>query len=179
MNIEVEVRSFISKEQYNRLLAFFLKTASHQGLDEQETHYFDGKADVRIQKNKHFAKIWMKGGKMHEEARKETEIKVPVEDFAKLQDVFAALGFKTTVKWFRSRHAFNWNDLAVTVDYNKGYGYILELEKMATEATKDSTLKVLKEKMAELEISITPKEEFDRAYAHYVSNWEKLTADNS
>ncbi len=175
MSIEVEVRSFISKEKYHELLTFFTANAKRVNEDEQETHYFDGKADVRIQKNKQYAKLWMKEGKMHDDARKEVEIKVPKEDFDKFVAVFAALGFKTTVKWFRTRHTFEWGEVSVMVDYNKGYGYILEMEKMATESEKEGALALLKSKMAQVGVAITPKDEFAKAYDHYMKNWEQLT----
>lgn len=175
MDIEVEVRSFITKEQYDRLLAFFMKHAEHKGVDEQETRYFDTKSDVRLQLNQHHTKLWMKEGKMHDEQRREVELKLPKEDFEKVQAIFDALGHKLKVKWFRKRHTFVWGEIAVMVDYNKGYGFIVELEKMSTDAQKGVTLTLLKEKMKELGIAITPKEEFDKAYTHYVQNWETLT----
>ena len=60
MNIEVEVRSFISKEQYEQLLKFFKKNAKLIKEDYQETFYFDSDQDLRIQRNKFFSKIWLK-----------------------------------------------------------------------------------------------------------------------
>ena len=75
-NIEVEIRSFISKEKYNELIEFFKKNAEFINEDYQETYYFDTKEDLRIQKNNYFSKIWMKKGKMHDEQREEIEIKL-------------------------------------------------------------------------------------------------------
>ena len=40
-NIEVEIRSFISKEKYEELLEFFKQNAELVKEDFQETHYFD------------------------------------------------------------------------------------------------------------------------------------------
>lgn len=174
-NIEVEVRSFITKEQYEKLLEFFNKEGKKLYEDEQETHYFDTKEDIRIQKNQFFSKIWMKKGKLHDDAREEIEIKVPKDDFDKLEDMFKFLGFNTEIKWFRKRYAFQWNDIVATVDYNKGYSYIFELEKMSSEEDKDETLELLKQKMKELGIPITPREEFEKKYEHYKENWRELT----
>ena len=173
MDIEVEVRSFLKKEQYDRLLHFFKKEATLESVDDQETHYFECESDVRIQKNPTYAKIWMKGGQMHDEHRKETEIKVAADDFPKMVEVFAALA-PTKVKWFRNRHTFLWGDINVMLDHTKGYGYIIELEKMASEQTKVETLGYLKQKLSALDVALTPKEEFTKAYEHYVKNWERL-----
>ena len=174
-NIEVEIRSFISKEQYEKLLDFFNKKGKKLYTDDQETHYFDTKEDLRIQKNNFFSKIWMKKGKLHETDREEIEIKVPKEDFTKLESLFSSLGYKVDIKWFRKRHAFLWKDCTVALDYTKGHGYIIELEKMSDNENKNKILEILKQNMQELNIPITPKEEFDKQYQYYKENWRELT----
>jgi uncharacterized protein YjbK len=48
MAIEVEIRSFITEEQYDNLLNFFKKNAKFVKEDEQETYYFESEQDLRI-----------------------------------------------------------------------------------------------------------------------------------
>ncbi|GEM_PF-2211807 len=72
-NIEVEIRSFISKDQYQELITFFHKNGQFKGEDNQETYYFDAEQDLRIQRNHTHSKIWMKKGKLHDEHREEIE----------------------------------------------------------------------------------------------------------
>jgi len=84
MAIEVEVRSFITKEKYDDLLKFFKMYAEFVKEDYQETYYFDSDADLRIQKNNFFSKIWLKKGKIHDDFREEVEIKFKREDFKNL-----------------------------------------------------------------------------------------------
>jgi len=93
MDIEVEIRAFIDKEKYEELLAFFKENAELIEDDEQETHYFDSKEDVRIQKSTSYSKIWMKKGELHDDAREEIEIKMPKEEFPKLEEIFRSLGW--------------------------------------------------------------------------------------
>ncbi len=174
MNIEVELRSFISEEKYRELIAFFTKHGEFLNEDYQETYYFDAEQDLRIQKNTFFAKIWLKKGKIHDESREEIEIKVPVEDFEQLEKLFLALGYSVTIKWFRNRHSFNWKGISVAVDYTKGYGYIIELEKMAMEENKDAAVAELKERFAQLTIPITAKEDFKAKYEDYRQNWKTI-----
>ena len=173
-NIEVEIRSFISPEQYGQLIDFFTSNGTFLSEDEQVTYYFDSKEDLRIQKNKFYAKVWMKKGKIHDDSREEIEIKVPVDDFEKLEKLFLSLGYVISIKWFRQRHSFRWKDLDVAVDYTKGYGYILELEQMAAEEDKEKVLQFLKLKLAELGLAETPKLVFDDKYKYYKENWERL-----
>jgi len=175
MNIEVEIRSFITKEKYEELLDFFKKEGEFVNEDHQETYYFDAGQDLRIQKNNFFSKIWLKKGEIHDDHREEIEIKFPKEDFEKLEKLFLSLGFNVEIKWFRTRHTFRWKGIDVMVDYTKGYGYIIELEKMSTEEEKGKVLEMLKEKLKLLNIHLTPKEEFGRKYNYYKENWRNLT----
>ncbi|MDD5650361.1 MAG: hypothetical protein PHF86_08100 [Candidatus Nanoarchaeia archaeon] len=174
MNIEVEIRSFISKEKYEELLKFFHKEGKFVSEDYQETYYFDCEEDLRIQKNNFYSKIWLKKGKIHEDQREEIEIKFDKNEFEKLEKLFLTLGYNTQIKWFRTRHTFKWENIDVMIDYTKGYGYIIELEKISNEEEKDKTLNLLKEQMKKLNIEITPKDEFDKKFKHYKENWKEL-----
>jgi predicted adenylyl cyclase CyaB len=172
-NIEVEIRSFVNDAHYASLEAYFRREAEFMGEDNQETHYFDAPVDLRIQRNDHFAKIWMKKGAMHAEAREEHEVRFDRNQFEAAASIFAALGYKVKIKWFRKRLSFRWGDVTVALDDTLGYGKILELEKMATEETRGAVLADLKAKMAQLGVGITPKAEFDARFADYAQNWEK------
>jgi len=48
------------------------------------------------------------------------------------------------------------------------------MEIMSSEEEKEKNLKILKDKFAELNIEITPKEELGKIYNDYAKNWEKL-----
>ena len=133
MNIEVEIRSFLNKEKFNELLEFFKQEGKYLGEDYQETYYFDCEEDLRIQKNKNYSKIWLKKGKLHDDHREEIEVKFDTNYFDTLEKLFLGLGHNIEIKWFRTRHTFDWENLSVMLDYTKGYGYILELEKMSNE----------------------------------------------
>ena len=169
-NIEVEIRSFISKEKYEELLDFFNKNAEFVKEDFQETHYFDCEQDLRIQKNNKGSKIWLKKGKIHDDAREEIEIFTQNESFDNLGKLFKALGHNVEIKWLRLRNQFNWNGIKVCIDYTKGYGYIIELEKLSSEEATEEVLEGLKEKLNELNIPLTPKTEFDEKYNYYKQN---------
>src|SRR3989344_7007021 len=173
-NIEVETKTFISKEQHGSLIDFFTKNGTFLGDDEQMTYYFDSEYHLRIQKNKTYSKVCMKKGGIHDEQREEMEIRLPVEEFEKLEQLFTNLGYRVIIKWFRTRHSFKWQNIEVAVDYTKGYGYILELEQMADEQHKEGVLQFLKQKLTELGIAETPKDEFDQKYKYYKENWEEL-----
>lgn len=174
--IEVEVRSFLTEAQFKKLLHYFKKEAKFLGKDDQVTFYFDCPEDLRIQKNNKFSKIWLKKGALHDTTREEIEVKTNLDDFDTLEKLFLALGYKVEIKWFRRRYTFKWGDIDLTLDFTKGYGYIIELEKMSDKAHQAQTASYLKAKMAKLNIPITPKEKFDQKYQYYKQNWQKLVA---
>jgi len=64
------------------------------------------------------------------------------------------------------------------LDYTKGYGYIIELEILSTDLEKDDALESLRKKFAELEIPITPKEEFKKKFEWYKQNRKTLISDD-
>lgn len=173
-NIELEIRSFLSKTEYRKLLRFFKKNAKFIRQDNQITYYFDCPQDLRIQKNNRFAKIWLKSGKIHDEAREEIEIKFDRLDFEDLEKLFLILRYKVQIKWFRKRYEFIWKNINVCLDHTKGYGYIIELEKIASVSKKDIVLGDLKKELKTLDIALTSKKEFDKKYLYYQKNWKKL-----
>jgi predicted adenylyl cyclase CyaB len=174
--IEVELRSFVSESEFLRLVGFFEKNAKFTGDDEQETHYFDGGEDLRIQKNLNFSKVWLKKGALHDTCREEIEIHTGRENFESLSKLFFALGKKVRIKWFRKRKTFEWKGVTVCLDFTRGYGRIIELEKLCPPGEEKQALEELEKRMSELGIRATPREEFDRKFREYEKNWEKLTA---
>lgn len=172
--IEAELRSFLTPEKFKELLDYFQKNSKPKGKDEQITYYFDGEQDLRIQKNLNYSKVWLKKGKLHDDAREEIEIKLPREDFEKLEQLFLSLGYNISIKWLRERHTFEWKEATVMLDFTKGYGHIIEMEKLCSENEKENVLKILNQKFIELKIPITPKEKFDESYQNYKKNWKTL-----
>ncbi len=172
--IEVELRSFLTKEQFRKLLKFFEENAEFLGEDYQITYYFDAPQDLRIQKTRENSKIWLKTGKIHEEQREEIEIFCKRTDFSKLERLFTLLGYKIKAKWYRKRRKFRWGNVKIMLDYTRGYGYIIEMEKVVSPERKEEALQQLKKKFEELGLEITPKEEFDEKYRWYLENWRRI-----
>ena len=174
MNIEVEIRSFISKDKYESLLEFFRKNAELVKEDYQETFYFDSEVDLRTQKNNYGSKIWLKKGKIHDNAREEIEVRFERDSFDKVNEIFRSLGYGIEIKWYRKRFQFEWEGIKVCLDHTKGYGYIIELEKMSDESRKEVVLNLLRDRLKELRVEETSKEEFNKKFEDYKNNWREL-----
>lgn len=173
-NIEAEIRSFVSEDQHKKLLRFFKKEGKFLGVENQISYYFSGDHDLRIQKSDKNAKIWLKKGEMHADSREEIEIKFDLKQFENAENLFKALGYGVKIKWFRKRNTFSWQGVSVMLDDTKGYGRIIELEKMCKESEKEKTIKTLKNKLAILKIAETQKTEFSEKFEYYKKNWKKL-----
>ncbi len=172
--IEAEIRSIITREQFAQLVSLFQEQGTFVSTDEQETYYFQSEHDLRIQKNNFFAKIVLKQGKVHDEAREELEIKVDREQFAGLESLFTALGYPIKIKWFRTRHTFDWGEIKVMLDYTRGYGYIIVLERMCEDQDQSASVAMLKTKLAELGVALTERSVFEEKFKEYEQNWKEL-----
>jgi len=174
--IEVEARSFISHEQYENLINFMKDNAEFLGEENQVTYYFSGNSDLRIQKNDKFSKVWLKKGSLHDDHREEIEVRFDIKDFEKLEKIFKELGYVVEIKWFRLRNKFSWEGIKVTVDHTRGYGYIIELEKIV-ENDEENVYRQLEEKIKSLGIEMTPKEVFNEKFKDYKNNWKRLVGE--
>lgn len=174
-SIEVELRSFITDAEYEQLEAHFHACAEFLGEEDQVTYHLDAPGDLRIQQSTSRAKVWFKTGTMHAEDREEIEIKIEREEFEKLKLLFERAGHTVTSAWFRKRKTFRWDDINVMLDDTRGYGRILELECLVAPEEVEATKERLRKKFDDLAIVITPKEEFDRAYADYRQHWRERT----
>jgi predicted adenylyl cyclase CyaB len=174
---ECEVRTLLSEGQYGGLKAFFTKEAVFRSEDQQETRYFEGPHDLRIQKSTSCAKVWLKKGKMHDECREEIEIRLEPERFGELERLFDTLGYSTGIVWHRHRVRFTWGDVDVSLDHTKGYGHVIELEKMSDDAGREETIRYLKDKLAELGLRPTPKPVLHERFSYYRDHWKDLLTE--
>ena len=175
MVIEVEVRSFIDEEEFNKLLEFFRKNAKFLKDDFQVTVYFSGDKDLRVQKNRFFSKLWLKKGKIHDDVREEIEVEFKREEFGKLLEILNELGLKVEIVWLRKRKEFQWNGIKVYLDDTEGYGKIIEIETYVekeneTEEKRDELIS----KLRSLGIKISERNEFEEKFEWYKRNWKRL-----
>ena len=172
-NIEIEARSFISKNEYERLLKILREEAKFLESVEEETVYFEAKdKDLRLRKNEKEAFLILKEGKIHDDSREEIEVRIKRDDFGKIEKIFKKLGYRDKIRWFRKRIIFKLGNIKVLLDNTKGYGLILELEKIGT--AKEKVHKYLEQKIKSLGIKITPRKVFEKKFKYYKNNWRKI-----
>ena len=175
-NIEVEVRSLITKGEYKRLLEKLDKEAKFVDVIKEETVYlsFNNKKDLRLRRSEKEAFLILKKGKLHDSFRQEFKIRFAREDFGELEELLRVLDYKAKVRWFRKRRLYLWNKIKVFLDDTKGYGFIIELEKIGRVEEAKKIYKNLKNKLKSLGIKITPKKVFNEKFEYYKNNWQKI-----
>ena len=174
-NIEIEVRSFIIKEEYKKLKKKLDKEAKFLDSANEETVYFKGtKGDLRLRRDENQAFIIFKKGKIHDDFREEIEIKYNRNDFRKIEKLFKKFSFKDEIRWFRTRRIYQWGRVRVFLDDTKGYGFIIELEKIGKVGKEKKIHQQLENKLKSLGIKITPKKIFDEKFEYYKKNWQKI-----
>lgn len=176
-NIEVEARSFITDEQFENIKDILDNNFEFVKDLKEITVYFSGEKDLRMRKNQTEALVILKEGKIHDDFRKEFEIKIAKEDFDSMIEFFRSLGYEIEIEWQRNRleYADKNKNMKILLDDTKGYGKILELEKMADEGDEKSAHDKLMEEMEKFGIDeITSKEEFNRKFEYYKNNWKNL-----
>ena len=175
-NIEVEVRSFIDDEQYSEILSKLRKNARFIKEIDEETVYLSGNKDLRLRRNKKEAFLILKEGEIHDDHRKEFEVKFDVFNFDNMENLLKSLGYEIEIRWRRHRLEFKQGDLKILLDDTKGYGKIIEIEKMVQAGEEKETHKELKDKLKCFNIEITSKKEFNKAFEYYKKNWKNLIA---
>ena len=174
--VEVEKRSFITKDKYDSLIDYFKSNKYDILAEKQITTYFKGDTDFRLMNTPNYLKLWLKKGKLHDDAREEMEVIIDKNYEQDLKKMLDILGYEVSIKWYRTRIELTYKDFKVTIDYSISYGYIVEFELLVDdeskiEAAKESISMMFKE----FNIDQTPKEVFDDAYNNYKINWESYT----
>lgn len=174
-NIEVEARSFISDEQYGNIKNILDRDFEFIKELWETTIYFSGEKDLRMRKNGTEAFIILKEGKIHDDFRKEFEVKIDKDDFDDMIGVFRSLGHEIEIEWQRNRLEYKKADAKILLDDTKGYGKILEIERMAESGEEEKVYDALMKEMEKFGIAeITSKEEFNKRFEYYKQNWQQL-----
>jgi adenylate cyclase class IV len=171
--IEVEKRSFITKNIYDKILTKYQKKII---TTKQITYYFNGEKDFRIMFMKDKVRLWLKEGHMHDDYRQEYEVLVDKQYGNTLLDMLHALGYSEKIKWYRIRNEFIYEDINITLDYTEGYGYIIEGEILIDDEQRiDKATSKIEKMFNDFDINVSNKQQFTDKYNDYVNNWLEYT----
>lgn len=174
--IDCEVRTLLTAEQFQSMKDFFAANAELKNEDTQETRYFAGEHDLRIQKTQHRAKIWLKEAGAFSD-RNEIAINVSPTKFDAFAELFSTLGYETAIIWVRHRKTYLWEGINVSIDDTKGFGQVLELKKSCDEEWRLETMEVLRTRLTKLGLKPTPKPQLAERFGVYRANWKELLAE--
>lgn len=176
--IEVEKRSFITKEKYYELTNYFKNNKYEIKEERQVTSYFKGETDFRLMNTPNYLKLWLKKGQLHDDAREEMNVLIDKKYEMDLLKMLQVLGYLVEIKWFRKRLELKHQIFNVTIDYSVGYGYIVEFELMVNDDSLiEDAKKQLQTVFKEFSIAESSKDEFNVKYNDYKINWNDYTKD--
>jgi len=175
MQKEIEVK-FLLSDTDRQILKDFLEA---KGLEPhfretQDNYYYNSPEglDLRIRRTDTNAYLILKKGWMHDEDREELEVRVDEEAFDTLDSILTNLGYDYNTKWHRERTEYHYHDFAITLDFNAGYGWVAEIEKVVSEGEEDSAKQEISALAQEIGLQPTPPEVFDKMYHYYKKNWQ-------
>lgn len=173
-NIEVEARCLITEQKYNQLVKYFNKNAKLLEKFHDETAYIDGKENMRLRRDEKHSYIILKSGKIHDEFREEIEIKADKKDFEKLEKLFCQINHPVSVYWDRNRRVYLWSGFKTFLDKSKGYGCMIELEKICNSKTQNNAYNKMLKLLDLIDLKPTNKLELNKKFNFYLKNWKKL-----
>lgn len=171
--IEVELRSFLTGEQYTRIQALLDAEGELLENTNQETWYFDQQSCLRLMRGDEKAKICLKGGTTHDEWREEVDLPIALENVEAARALLRGMGHQVEARWIRHRRRYMWHGIDVALDDTKGHGQMLELELLVEPGAEEPALERLRATFKELDIIPSSREEFERRYSDYMAHWRE------
>ncbi|NPA86118.1 MAG: CYTH domain-containing protein [bacterium] len=173
MPYEVELRGFISDEDYEKLSRMF-------PFSEQVeiTIYYSSPVpgkDLRLRLIEgKCTKIILKTGAIHDQVKKEIEVVLPEECFEAVRQLLKELAGEEIACWIRIRKKTKQDNVTVCLDDTVGYGKILELEMLAENP--EEAKKKLEEFLKQLNVELKPIS--DEYYKEYLKSWRDRIKDH-
>jgi len=174
--VDCEVRVLLNEGQYEGLKARLFGDATLLGEDWEETRYYEGPHDLRIQKTGSRARLLLRQPKAIGSAQERIEIPVAGHQFDDLANFLDALGYKVGIVWHRHRMTFAWGGMSASLDYTKGYGHVLEIKKSVLQEERERVNRELHELLDLLNLRATPKPVLHDRFTWYRMRWRELLA---
>lgn len=183
MLYEVEISSLLKPAGYKRVYKYLKRSGKLLKEEQTVTVVFETpKGDLRLVKNEEQVKLICKVGNVFHEIRPEMEVLADLKDMDELEKIFIALDFKVACRYKKKRVHFRWQGTIISLDNVKGFGLIMEMEKLVDERLVKKGEQDIREKLTKLlnkfGIDITPINELNKKYQHYLNNWSKLIKKN-
>lgn len=171
--MKVEKRTFISKEKYDQLVAFLDQNSVKKKREYQIVNTFRSDHDFRIIVTKHYIKLNLK-----KNGRTSEEYNVMINPIyhQDLIGIYQNLGMVITLKRYRIRNQYIYQNLFITVDDVHKYGYVLRVmaEDQETGTKAEEALTSFLKQQA---VTLLPSSEFNERFTTYRLNWPEFTKD--
>ncbi|MCU0667360.1 MAG: CYTH domain-containing protein [Patescibacteria group bacterium] len=176
MNIEVERKAFITKQQYNNLANKLLQLGAKDlgPNNTNTTFYITEKEQVKVQHqvSKGNAKmVWKSGGLVGKTSRQEIELVILPSEIAKA-NIFIERLLTNYKKYISNqlRHDYILNGLDIAIKYSDNWGYHLEIDKnVASDKHISKTLQCIEDLAKTLDIKLMSNQEEQKHLANVMA----------
>lgn len=165
--IEVELRGFLSKNQYLELSSRLKAEADNFEDDDKYAHFFkyeNGILKIVDEVSKNQKKISLKvGNELSINGLHEVEVYLKDQDDFNLSlEMFKLLGFETESEIHQKRTNYMYKDTVISLKYTESWSYHFEIEKVVAE---ESDVNEAKRQIKDVckELGITPLNENELA----------------
>lgn len=173
---EIEYKFLLTPKDKKRLINFLEKNSAEKISEGTQDNFYyitgNKKLDFRIRRTDKESFLILKKGWMHDDDREEVEIKFDKKDFLTLDKLITDLGYKYDTKWYRKRIEYKYKNFNIDIDFNAGYGWLAEIEKLVKDENADKAKKEIIDFASEIGLKPTPKSTFDKMYKFYKKNWK-------
>jgi len=139
--IEIELRSLLTKENYKRVKKLLEEKAVDLGEDNKDVYFFllpNKIVKVVNNTSQKTAKIVIKLNRLGKGRSDFEEIEIPINpsDFEKAVKLFSALPFEQIQNSYQKRHNYRYQGVEIALKYSESWGYHMELEIMIDNLSK-------------------------------------------
>lgn len=167
--MKVQKRTFLNKEDYERFFAFLKQNSQEQKQEYQIVSNFRGDHDFRIITTKDYVKLDLK---TLDRTDQEYQVLIHPRYLDDLIGIYQHLGMVVTLKRYRIRNQFIYQNFFITLDDVHHYGYVLRVMKESDQAEQE-----IMELLEQQKIPLLPTSEFNERFTTYRLNWPEFTKD--
>jgi len=173
-NIEVEIRSLLTEEQYKKIIVFLDQNSEEKDNDDRKTIFFmipDKTLKITNYLGKGKAKIALKVGNFVKEiSQKEYEVFIDPNQFDIAVDVFKNLGFDKIQNTEQKRINYKYKGCEIAIKWSPDWSYHFEMDKVIAESENQSQVR---EELIKIATELGLKIMSDKEFAEFVEKIDK------
>lgn len=166
--MKINKRTYISKEQTDKLIEYFNKNALKKKEERQVIYTYHSEDDFRLIRTNDYITLDLKSN------NNEDVVFIHKKYEKSMINILTHIGSYVAVKRFRTRHMYNYNNMYITIDENLKYGNVFRI---CYNNESEEMEKELQNIYDYFNIEISSMDKFEELYSKYRNSWSDLTKE--